>query len=120
MDVKASRETIGIRFYGTSVWYTPPMTSSGQSLEPRLRESALIVLRRHNMGEGDLQLEINEPHEPPSCLIRGHRVRVQLDGGSAVFRVRSGRWSGQRADYPTAGAFVAAFEEALSGALSGA
>jgi hypothetical protein len=95
------------------------MASSGERLEPRLRETALIMLRRHGIGEDDLQLEANEPHEPPSCLIRGHRVRVEVDDGSATFRVLSGRWSGRRADYPTTGAFVADFEEALNGALSG-
>lgn len=94
------------------------MTISGERLESRLRETALIVLRRHDIGESDVQLEANEPHEPPSCLIRGHRVRVHVDEGSAAFRVRAGRWSGRRADYPTAGAFLAAFEEALHGALS--
>jgi hypothetical protein len=96
------------------------MNSSGERLEPRLRETALIILRRHHIGEDDLQFEVNEPHQPPSCLIRGHRVRVYVDDGSADFRVRSGKWSGRRADYPTAGAFVAAFEEELNGALSGA
>ncbi|MDE2140798.1 MAG: hypothetical protein KGL74_03725 [Elusimicrobia bacterium] len=96
------------------------MTSSVERLEPRLRDTALIILRRHHIGEDDLQLEANEPHEPPSCLIRGHRVNVHVDDDSAAFRVRSGRWSGRRADYPTAGAFLAAFEEALHGALSGA
>lgn len=95
------------------------MTASHERLESRLRESALIILRRHDIGEGDLQLEVNEPHEPPSCLIKGHRVRVEVNGDSAAFRVMAGRWSGRRADYPTAGAFVAAFEEALQGALSG-
>ena len=95
------------------------MTSSSERLEPRLRETALIILRGHSIGEDDLQFEANEPHEPPSCLIRGHRVRVQVDDGSVAFRVHAGRWSGRRADYPTAGAFVAAFEEALNGALSG-
>lgn len=95
------------------------MTAPTDRLEPRLRETALIVLRRHHIGEGDLTLETSEPHEPPSCLIRGHRVRVEVDDGSAAFRVMSGRWSGRRADYPTAGAFVAAFEEELNGALSG-
>lgn len=89
------------------------------SLEPRLREAALVVLRRHGIDEADLQLESNEPHQPPSCLIRGHRVRVEVDDGSVTFRVMAGRWSGRRADYPTAGAFVAAFEEAMNGALSG-
>jgi hypothetical protein len=94
--------------------------TTAERLEPRLRETALIILRRHGIGEDDLQLEANEPHQPPSCLIRGHRVRVEVDDGSAAFRARAGRWSGRRADYPTAGAFVAAFEEALHGALSGA
>ncbi len=96
------------------------MSAAGERLEPRLRETALVILRRHHIGEGDLQLEVNEPHQPPSCLIRGHRVRVEVDDGSAAFRVMAGRWSGRRADFPTVGAFVAAFEEALHGALSGA
>jgi hypothetical protein len=95
------------------------MSCSGERLEPRLRETAFIVLRRHAIGEDDVQVEKNEPHEPPSSLIRGHRVRVHVDDGSAALRVRSGRWSGRRADYPTAGAFVAAFEEALHSALAG-
>jgi len=94
------------------------MTFPGERLEPRLCETALIVLRRHHIGEDDLRLSKNEPHEPPSCLISGHRVRVEIDDGSVAFRVMSGRWSGRRADYPTAGAFVAAFEEELNGALS--
>ena len=96
------------------------MNASPERLEPRLRETALVILRRHHIGEDDLQLEANEPHQPPSCLIRGHRVRVEIDDGSVSFRVMSGRWSGRRADYPTAGAFLAAFEDALNGALSGA
>lgn len=95
------------------------MSFPGERLEPRLRETALIVLRRHGVGEADLQLEASEPHQPPSCLIRGHRVRVEVDDGSVAFRVLSGRWSGRRADFPTAGAFVAAFEQALHDALSG-
>ncbi|MCM2304812.1 MAG: hypothetical protein NDJ72_08925 [Elusimicrobia bacterium] len=95
------------------------MKIADERLEPRLRETALIVLRRHHIGEDDLTLEKNEPHEPPSCLIKGHRVRVEVDDGSVAFRVMSGRWSGRRVDYPTAGAFVAAFEEELNGALSG-
>jgi hypothetical protein len=95
------------------------MRSSVERLEPRLRETALIILRRHHIGEDDLKLEKNEPHAPPSCLISGHRVRVEVDDGSVAFRVMSGRWSGRRADYPTAGAFLAAFEDALHGALSG-
>jgi len=94
------------------------MKTADERLESRLRETALIILRRHHFGEDDLQLEKNEPHEPASCLIKGHRVRVEIDDGSVAFRVMSGRWSGRRADYPTAGAFVAAFEEELNGALS--
>ena len=96
------------------------MTNFDERLEPRLRETALILLRRHHIGEDDLRLAVNEPHEPPSCLISGHRVRVEVDDGSVAFRVMAGRWSGRRVDYPTAGAFVAAFEEALHAALSGA
>lgn len=95
------------------------MAVSGEGLETRLRETALIVLRRHHVGEDDLKLEENEPHEATSCLIIGHRVRVHVDDGSAALRVRSGRWSGRRIDFPTAGAFVAAFEDALNDALSG-
>lgn len=95
------------------------MTTTAEHLEPRLREMALIILRRHHIGEDDLILEKNEPHEPPSCLIRGHRVRVEVDDSSVAFRVMAGRWSGRRVDYPTVGAFVAAFEDALDGALSG-
>lgn len=91
--------------------------NGSERLEARLRESALIILRRYDIGESDLQLEVSEPHEPPACLIRGHRVRVEVNGDSAAFRVMAGRWSGRRADYPTAGAFVAAFEEALQSAL---
>ena len=94
------------------------MGNSSELLEPRLRESALIMLRRHGFSEGDLQLEANEPGQPSSCLIRGHRVRIQLDDLSAAFKVRAGRWSGARVDFPTAGAYIAAFEEALSGACA--
>lgn len=97
------------------------MTSTSERserLEPRLREAALIILRRYDIGESDLQLEANEPHEPPSCLIRGHRVRLEINDESVSFRVLAGRWSGRRADFPTAGAFIAAFEEELNSALS--
>lgn len=96
------------------------MSPSGEPLLPRLRESALVLLRRHHIGEDDVRLEANEPGDPPSCLIRGHRVNVHVDDGSAAFRVKAGRWSGRRADFPTTGAFVAAFEEALNDALAGA
>lgn len=95
------------------------MTVSGEGLDSRLRETALIVLRRHHVGEDELKFEENEPHEATSCLITGHRVRVYVDGESASFRARSGKWSGRRPDFPTAGAFLAAFEEALNDALSG-
>lgn len=95
------------------------MTIPVEKLEPRLREAALIVLRRHHIGDSDLQLEANEPHEPTFSLIKGHRVRVEVNDDSASFRVMAGRWSGRRADYPTTGAFLAAFEEALSAALAG-
>ena len=84
----------------------------------RLKESARIVLRRHHIGDDDLRFEENEPHEPPSELIRGHRVYMQLDERSASFRVHAGRWSGRRADFPTAGAFIAGFEQALETALA--
>ncbi|MBI3549235.1 MAG: hypothetical protein HY078_09365 [Elusimicrobia bacterium] len=84
----------------------------------RLRESALVVLRRHHFGDDDVKIEANEPGKPPSCLITGHRVRVQLDERSATFRAKSGRWSGDLADFPTMGAFLAAFEESLESALS--
>lgn len=89
-----------------------------EPLEARLRELALIILRRHGFGESDLQLEPNEPHEAPFCLIKGHRVRVEVNDDSASFRVLAGRWSGRRENYPTAGAFLADFEEALNAALS--
>ena len=93
--------------------------TTAERLEPRLRETALIILRRYNIGEDDLQFETNEPHEASFCLIRGHRVRVEVNDDSVAFRVLSGRWSGRRGDFPTVGAFIAAFEEALNGALSG-
>jgi hypothetical protein len=93
--------------------------NSARGLEPVLRETALIVLRRHHMGDDDVRLEENEPQEPPSCVIRGHRVSITVDAGSAAFKARAGRWSGRRADYPTDGAFVAAFEDALHAALAG-
>ncbi len=94
------------------------MAALGERLEPRLRESALIILRQHGIGEDDLQFEANEPGEPPSCLIRGHRVRIEVNDGSAAFKVHAGRWSGANIDFPTAGAFIAAFEEALNDALT--
>jgi hypothetical protein len=87
-------------------------------LEPKLRDSALIVLRQHGIAEDDLQLEMNEPGDPPSCLIRGHRVRIEVNDGSAAFKVHAGRWSGARVDFPSTGAFIAAFEEALNDAFA--
>lgn len=95
------------------------MSDPSERLEPKLRASALMVLRRHNIAEDDLQLEKNEPKDPPSCLIKGHRVRIHVDDGSAAFTVRAGRWRGARPDYVTTGAFIAAFEEALDHALAG-
>ncbi len=95
------------------------MEQTSERLEPKLRDSALMVLRRHHIAEDDLQVEANEPGKAIYCIIRGHRVRVQLDDRSVAFHVRGGRWSGSRVDYPTTGSFVAAFEEALHGALSG-
>ncbi len=94
------------------------MENTVKRLEPRLRDSALIMLRRHGMSEDDLQLESNEPGQPASCVIRGHRVRIQLDDGSAAFKVHAGRWSGASVDFPSAGAFIAAFEEALNDAFT--
>lgn len=89
-----------------------------ERLEPKLRDSAYMVLRRHGIAEDELQLEQNEPGKPVYSLIRGHRVRVHLDDRSATFSVRTGRWSGARADFPTTGAFIAAFETALHEALA--
>lgn len=86
-------------------------------LEPRLRESALTVLLRHGILEEELRLEPNEPGDPASCRIQGHRVNIHVDDGSAAFKVRAGRWSGARKDFPSVGAFVAAFEQALHDAL---
>ena len=94
------------------------METGSEPLEFRLKDSALVVLRRYHIGEDELQIEANEPGKPAFFLIRGHRVRVHVDERSAAFSVRTGRWSGARVDYPTAGAFIAAFEEALQEALS--
>ncbi len=94
------------------------MSATSGHLESKLRDSALMVLRRHGIAEDEVQLEANEPGKPPSCLIRGHRVRIHVDDISAAFHVRAGRWSGANADFPTTGSFLAAFEEALNDALS--
>lgn len=88
-------------------------------LTPKLKDSALVVLRRHGVAEDELQIEGSEPGHPASCLIKGHRVRIHVDDGSAAFSVRAGRWSAARKDYPTVGAFVADFEQALNDALTG-
>ncbi|MBI5201759.1 MAG: hypothetical protein HY925_09260 [Elusimicrobia bacterium] len=90
-----------------------------ERLEPRLRASALMVLRDHGVGADDLVVDLGKPRSAPASLITGHRIRIQLDDRSATFRVLAGRWSGLRADYPTAGAFVAALEKELGSALSG-
>lgn len=96
------------------------MTPSETSLQPKLREAALTVLRHHGVAEDELTFEGPEkPTEPPFCLMRAHRIRVHVDDRSAAFEVRGGRWSGMRADYPSVGAFVAALEEELHRALSG-
>jgi hypothetical protein len=90
-----------------------------EKLEPRLRASALMVLRDHHIAQDELELIVNEPGTPASCLIKGHRVRIELNDAIAVFSVRTGRWRGARADYTTTGAFLAAFESALGDALAG-
>jgi hypothetical protein len=94
------------------------MEKTAERLEPRLRESALIMLRRHGMSEDDLQFEANEPGHPVFTIIRGHRVRIELNDQSAAFKVLAGRWSGDRMDFPSTGAFIAAFEEALNDAFA--
>ena len=94
------------------------MAPATDQLLAKLKESALIVLRRHGIAEDELQLEKNTPKEPPSWLIKGHRIRIHVDEVSATFAVRAGRWRGACSDYPTAGAFVADFEDQLNRALS--
>ncbi len=86
-------------------------------LSPRLRESALTVLRRHHVAEDELAFETPK-EDPRACVIRGHRIRVHVDDGRADFNVRSGKWSGAREDFPSTGSFVAAFEDALDKAIS--
>ena len=78
-----------------------------------------MVLRRHGMGEDDVQLEENKPGHPAYCLIKGHRVRIHVDDQSVAFHVKAGRWSGARRNFPTTGSFIADFEAALHNALSG-
>ncbi|MBI4346683.1 MAG: hypothetical protein HY553_07490 [Elusimicrobia bacterium] len=94
------------------------MEQATERLEPRLRASALLVLRDHHVSADELSLELAKPGRAASSVISGHRIRIHLDDASATLVVRAGRWSGRRADFPSAGAFVAAFEAALSGALS--
>jgi hypothetical protein len=89
------------------------------SLQPRLRESALMILLRHGTGEHELAFEVNEPGQPEYLELAAHRIKIQLNASSAAFLVKGGRWSGDRRDYPSAGAFVAEFEDRLNRALAG-
>lgn len=86
---------------------------------PKLRDSALLILRRYGTSDEELLVEESEPGKPPYCELRGHRVKVHVDDFSATFLVKGGRWAGSRQDYPSAGAFVADFEENLAKAMSG-
>jgi len=88
-------------------------------LQTKLRESALVVLRRHGVSEEELQFHGPKPGAPAFCEISGHRIRIHLDEERATFHARGGRWSAGRADYPSTGSFVADFEEQLDRALSG-
>lgn len=94
------------------------MTGPEERLSPRLRESALMVLRRSGVGEDELTLETPK-EDPRACLIKGHRIRIHVDDARADFQARGGRWAGARRDYPSTGAFVADFEDQLHRALSG-
>ncbi len=89
------------------------------SLQARLREAALVALRRHGKAEEELEFKGPKPGAPQFCEICGHRIRIHLDEATATFRVLGGLWSGARADYPSTGAFVADFEAQLDRALSG-
>jgi hypothetical protein len=90
-----------------------------ESLEPRLRASAFVVLRRHGTSDDDLRLDLNEPGKPTLCEILGHRIKISLNDTSAAFLVRGGRWSGRVQDYPSAGSFIADFEAMLERAMTG-
>lgn len=84
----------------------------------KLEDSALVMLRRHGISEEEVQVEREEPGHAPYALIRGHRVRIDIYPLSVSFSVRSGRWAGAREEFVSAGAFLAAFEEALDAALA--
>lgn len=88
-------------------------------LQPRLREAALMILLRHGTGEDELRVESSEPGKPPYLELNAYRIKIHLNPTSATFLVKGGRWSGDRKDYPSAGAFIAEFEEKLNRALSG-
>ncbi len=89
------------------------------SLEPKLLDAALAVLRRHGVAEDELAVETpDKPNVPHFTQMRAHRIRVHVDAHTATFEVRGSRWSGARPDYPSAGAFVAALESELHRALS--
>jgi hypothetical protein len=88
-------------------------------LQPKLRESALMALQRYGTGEDELQIETNEPGKTPYCEMSAHRIKIQLNATSATFLVKGGRWSGDSRNYPSAGSFIADFEEHLIKALSG-
>ena len=90
-----------------------------ESLEPKLREAALTVLRRYGTSDEDLQVEEAEEGKPSYTEYRGHRIKITVNATSAQFLVKGGRWSGDRADYPSAGSFIADFEAMLSKAMSG-
>lgn len=90
-----------------------------ERLEPRLRAAALVILRRHGIAEDELQFDFAKPGAAAACVITGHRIRIHVDDKRADFQARGGRWSGARRDFPSAGALVAALEEALHRALSG-
>lgn len=89
------------------------------SLGPRLRESTLTVLRRYGVSDADLQVEDAEEGKPFHVQFSGHRLKITLTASSVAFSVKGGRWSGDRADYPSAGSFTADFEEKLAKAVSG-
>lgn len=90
-----------------------------ESLEPKLREAALVVLRRYGCSEEELELEVNKPGFPAYCEMRAYRIKIHVDDGSANFLVRGGRWSGQRSAYPSTGSFIADFEAQLGRAMTG-
>ena len=88
-----------------------------EKLAPRLRSSALTVLRRHQVSDENLVIEVPKENSQ-ACEIRGHRIRIHLDDQRADFSVRSGRWGAASSDYPSVGAFLSEFEAALDRAIS--